>query len=154
MANADNQHSHRDKVPQGGQRQGGISHEVAEKAQREHDPEAGVPNGPQDSEPVSVPARQLPREDEDEDESGSAGDDGGQAAASTGARLTADQAIAPEGSVGRRSGTGQAKTHRSFDESEGRQLLGRAVDPDGELPDPHVGDSYQSGVGIRASRDR
>lgn len=153
MANADNQHPRRDTAPQGGQGQGGGNHEVAEKAQREHDPEAGVPNAPQENEPVTVPTRQLPREDEDEDESKSPGDDGEHAADSA-AALTPERAIAPEGGVGRRSGTGQARAHHSFDESEGRQLLGRMVDPDVELPDPRVGDSYQSGVSVRASRGR
>jgi len=119
----------------------------------ERDPDAGVPNGPQ-SEPETVPTKRLPREDEDEDESS---DDGEHASANTSApsaNLTPERAIAPEGSVGRRSGTGQAKTHRSFDGNEGRQMLGRPVDPEGELPEPHVGDSYQSGVRAKAWRDK
>ena len=43
MANADNKHPERDTTPRrGDQTQGGISHEVAEKARRERDPEAVV----------------------------------------------------------------------------------------------------------------
>jgi hypothetical protein len=123
MANADNKHPRRDTTPEDEPKQGG-----------------------------ELPTKQLPREDEDEDESGSAGDDGEPSAAS--ATMTPERAIAPEGGVGRRSGTGQARAHRSFDEDAGRQLLGRAVDPDGELPEPGVGDSYQSGVRAKAWRDK
>ncbi|GAA0695949.1 hypothetical protein FHW84_004407 [Dyella sp. SG562] len=99
-----------------------------------------------------LPTKQLPREDEDEDESGSTGGDGESSTAS--AATPPERAIAPEGGVGRRSGTGQARAHRSFDDDAGSQMLGRAVDPDGELPEPGVGDSYQSGVRVKAWRDR
>ncbi|MGO4699906.1 hypothetical protein [Dyella sp. 2RAB6] len=144
MANADNKQPRRHVAVDSS------SHQAAQKAQRERDPEQGAPNGSPDDESVSVPARQLPREDEDEDESGSNGDDGEHAAASS----MPERAIAPEGGVGHRSGTGQAKTHRSFDQSEGRQMLGQVVDPESELPEPRVGDSYQSGIRVRSWRGK
>jgi len=149
MANADNEHSGRGAAAhRGDQGEDGIDDQVTKKERRESDPAAGEPDESQGGEPVSVPTRQLPREDGDEVESESGDDDGQHVSAGTHARpqvLTPELVVAPEGGVGRRSGTGQAKTHRSFDENEGRQSLGRLIDPDSELPEPRVGDSYQSG---------
>jgi len=148
MANADNKQSDRDDAPHRGGQQGDIGQEAAQKTRHERDPEADVPNGPESGEPASVPTKQLPREDEDEDESIFTGDDAGPASRGrTGqpANITPEQAIAPEGSVGGRSGTGQARTHRPFDETDGKQALGQPIDPDSDLPEPRVGDSYQSG---------
>ena len=141
MANADNKHPERDTTPRrGDQTQGGISHEVAEKARRERDPEAGVPNGPQGGEPASVPTRRMPREDGDEDEHGFSGDDGRPVPADTSAQpaeLAPGQAMTPD------DDTGQANTHRPFDESDGKQASPPSIRQADEPSES--GAAYQSG---------
>lgn len=144
----DQEDKQRDTMPRhGDQTQGGIGREAADAGRRERDPETGIPHGPIGSKPVHVPGQSI-REDGDEDEGGFSGDDGKHVPARTSAQpadLTPEQATAAEGGVGGRSGTGQAKTHRPFDEGEGRQALGQPLDADSDLPEPQAGAGYQSG---------
>lgn len=138
----------RDTMPRhGDQTQGGIGHEAAEAGRRGMNPETGMPNGPLGKQRVQVSNHVTEDGDEAGDGSGFTGDDGQHVSASTSAQpadLSPEQAVAPEGGGGG-CGTGQAKPHRPFDESEGNQAQGQAVDPDSEKPEPRVGAGYQSG---------
>lgn len=151
MSSAGNQSDDKqdDTMPRrGDQSQGGIGREAAEAGRRDMNPETGIPNGPIGKQHVRVSNHVTEDGDEAGDGSGFTGDDGQPVLASTSAQpadLAPEQATAPEGGVGGRSGTGQAKTHRPFDESEGKQALGQPADPDSELPEPRVGADYQSG---------
>ena len=139
----------RDTIPRrGDQTQGGIGHEAAEAGRREASAEAGIPNGPIGKQHVRVSNHVTEDGDEAGDGTGLTGDDGQHVPASTSAQpadLSPEQAVAPEGGVGGRSGTGQAKTHRSFGESEDQQAPGSSEVPAGESPESHAGASYQSG---------
>ncbi|WNL47620.1 hypothetical protein RKE25_08275 [Dyella sp. BiH032] len=139
----------RDTVPRrGDQAQGGIGHEAAVAGRRDMNPETGIPSGPIGKQHVRVSNHVTEDGDEAGEASGFTGDDGQHVPASTSAQpadLAPEQATAPEDGVSGRSGTGQAKTHRPFDESEGKQTQGQPVDPDSEASEPHVGASYQSG---------
>lgn len=55
------------------------------------------------------------------------------------------QATLPEGGVGGRSGTGQARVHHCFDDPVEQQARGLPVDSDAILPEPATGPGYQSG---------
>jgi hypothetical protein len=138
----------RDTIPRrGDQTQGGIGHAAAEAGRREMKPETGIPNGPLGKQHVRV-SNHVTEDGDEAGEGGFTGDDGQHVPASTSAQpadLAPEQAIAPEGGVGGRGGTGQAEAHRSFDDREGRSALGTAADPDNELPEPRVGESYQAG---------
>lgn len=138
----------RDTIPRrGDQTQGGIGHAAAEAGRQEKNPETGIPNGPLGKQRVRV--SNHVREDGDEaGDGGFTGDDGDHVSATTSAQpadLTPQQAVAPEGGTGGRSGTGQAQTHHAFDDREGRSALGNAADPGSDLPEPRVGGSYQTG---------
>lgn len=139
----------RDTIPRrGDQTQGGIGHAAAEAGRQEMKPETGIPNGPLGKQHVRVSNHVTEDGDEAGDGTGFTGDDGQHVPASTSAQpadLAPEQAIAPEGGSGGRSGTGQASAHRPFDDREGRSALGNAADPDSELPEPRVGESYQTG---------
>jgi hypothetical protein len=114
------------------QSQGGVSHEVAERARKDPHPErAGMPHGTPGPRP-DLPSPSMGARD-DNATSGLTGDDGGYIGADTQATpdsIGPGQPVPPAGGVGGQSGTGQARPHHGPGELEQR----------GNPPDQTVGE--------------